>query len=109
VYIPFDNYLALYAGKQPFAGFGSLGDLNQLPGGIAKHEWNTINAQLRAMIQNRAFSLIILDENADWGSADRYYPPYYQPSQIEYRGGAFFPVAGWQIRPKIRYTPARGN
>jgi hypothetical protein len=105
VYIPFDNYLALYAGKQPFAGFGSLGDLNQLPGGIAKAEWNHINSQLRQMIKDQEFSLIILDENADWGSADRYYPAYYEPTEIKYRGNAFFPVAGWQIRPKFMYTP----
>jgi hypothetical protein len=109
VYIPFDNYLALYAGKQPFAGFGSLGDLNQLPGGIAKAEWNRINSQLRQMIKNQEFSMIILDENADWGSANRYYPTYYEPTEIPYRGDAFFPVAGWQIRPKFRYTPIVAN
>jgi hypothetical protein len=109
VYIPFDNYLALYAGKQPFAGFGSLGDLNQLPGGIAKAEWNRINTQLRQMIKNQGFSMIILDENADWGSADRYYPTYYQPTEIPYRGESFFPVAGWQIRPRFRYTPIVAN
>ncbi len=105
VYVPFDNYLTLYAGKEPFAGFGSLGDLNQLPGGIGKRDWNRINTQLRDMIRNRAFSLIILDENADWGSAERYYQSYYQPSPINYDQDAFFPVAGWQIRPGFRYTP----
>ena len=105
VYLPFDNYLALYADKKPFAGLGSLGDLNQLPAGIGKRDWNRINTQLRDMIKSRAFSLIILDENADWGSAERYYQSYYQPATIEYPQDAFFPVAGWQIRPKIRYTP----
>ncbi|HTP01878.1 MAG TPA: glycosyltransferase family 39 protein [Anaerolineales bacterium] len=109
VYIPFDNYLTLYAGKQPFAGFGSLGDLNQLPGGIAKAEWNRINSQLREMIKTKQFSLIILDENADWGSAERYYQSYYEPAPIKYRGDTFFPVAGWQIRPGTKYTPVTSH
>ncbi len=109
VYIPFDNYLALYAGKKPFAGFGSLGDLNQLPEDIGKRDWNRINTHLRDMIKRRAFSLIILDENADWGSAERYYQSYYQPTPIQYAGDAFFPVAGWQIRPGFLYTPTSSN
>jgi hypothetical protein len=109
VYIPFDNYLALYADKKPFAGFGALGDLNQLARGIARQEWNSTSSQLREMIKSRDFSLIILDENADWGSTDRYFQSYYQPTQIQYRQEAFFPVAGWQIRPKIRYTPISAN
>jgi hypothetical protein len=109
VYVPFDNYLALYAGKTPFAGFGSLGDLNQLPGGIGKPEWNRINGQLRDMIRSQDFSLIILDQNADWGSAQKYYDSYYQAAPIQYNQGAFFPVAGWQIRPGFRYTPIKSG
>ena len=109
IYIPFDNYLNLYVGKKPFAGFGSLGDLNQLPGGIARREWNGINTQLRNMIKNREFSLIILDENADWGSAERYYQSYYAPMPLTYHGDAFFPVAGWQIRPGTVYKPTVSN
>ena len=109
VYIPFDNYLALNANKKPFAGFGSLGDLNQLPGGIGKRDWNRINAQLRDMLKSQAFSLIILDENADWGSAQHYFETYYQSTPIHYSEGVFFPVAGWRIRPGFRYTPIAPN
>ncbi|MGZ6316756.1 MAG: glycosyltransferase family 39 protein [Anaerolineales bacterium] len=106
VYIPFDNYLALYAGKKPFAGFGALGDLNQLNSGAGKRDWNSVNAQLRTLIKDRYFSLIILDENADWGSAEHYFQPTYKASRIAYLQDAFFPVAGWHIRPFTLYTPA---
>ncbi|HEX8990559.1 MAG TPA: glycosyltransferase family 39 protein [Anaerolineales bacterium] len=109
VYVPFENYLALYAGKTPFAGFGSLGDLNQLPGGIGKPEWNRINAELRDRIRSQNFSVIILDQNADWGSAQKYYDTYYQATPIQYNQGEFFPVAGWQIRPGFWYTPIRSS
>jgi dolichyl-phosphate-mannose-protein mannosyltransferase len=109
VYLPFDNYLALYAGKKPFAGIGALGDLNEVRAGPGRPAWNSINSILREMIRNRSFSLIILDENAEWGSAEHYYQSYYQPSPISYSQDAFFPVAGWQIRPKIRYTPVGSN
>ncbi len=109
VYIPFDNYLALYAGKKPFASFGALGDLNQLNSGAGKREWNSINAQLRTLIKDRDFSLIILDENADWGSAEHYFQADYEPSRIQYQRDAFFPVAGWRIRPFTLYTPASAH
>jgi hypothetical protein len=109
VYIPFDNYLALYADKKPFAGIGALGDLNQVHAGEGRRAWNSISSQLRTLIKNQAFSLILLDENADWGSAEHYYQSYYQPSQISYGKDVFFPVAGWHIRPLIRYTPAHAE
>jgi hypothetical protein len=109
VYLPYDNYLALYAGKQPFAGIGSLGDLNEVREGPGRRSWNSIGSELRERIKARAFSLIILDENAEWGSAERYYASYYQPSEIPYLREAFFPVAGWHIRPSIRYTPIPAN
>jgi hypothetical protein len=107
VYIPFDNYLALYAGKKPFAGIGPLGDLNQVHAGEGRPAWNSINSQLRSLIKNRAFSMIILDENAEWGSAEHYFQPTYKASRLVYLQDAFFPVAGWRIRPFTVYTPSR--
>ena len=71
----------------------------------ADRAWNSINSQLRTLIKNRDFSLIILDENADWGSAEHYFQPTYKASRISYLQDAFFPVAGWRIRPFTLYTP----
>ncbi len=109
VFIPFDNYLALYAGKRPFASFGAMGDLNNALGAESKREWKKVDSELREFTRTHKFSLIILDENAPWGSAERYFQSYYQPSPITYDRDAFFPVTGWQIRPIAKYTPVHSK
>ena len=107
VFIPFDNYLAFYAGKQPFANFGPMGDLNGALDTKTKQEWKKVDSELRTYTGSHKFGLIILDENAPWGSAERYFENNYEQSPITYEGDAFFPVAGWQIRPNRKYIPAQ--
>ena len=101
VYAPYDNYLALYAGKNTFVNYGAYRDLSYGADERARKEWNRVNAQLTTAIRNQSFGWIVLDQKVTLPALDR----FYESSPIHYNQDEMLPVTGWQWRPIIAYTP----
>ncbi len=101
IYIPYDNYLALYAGKKTFANYGAYRDLSYGADERAHTEWDRVNAQLTTAIRNQAFSWIVFNQQVTLPALDR----MYQSSPIPYNRDELLPVTGWQWRPIVSYTP----
>lgn len=101
VLIPYDNYLALYAGKPPFLNYAAWGDLDSAVDVGSHRLWRDVTLTLRKAIRERQFDLIVLDGDAPWSDLQ----PYYLRSEISYSGDAFMPVTGAQGRPTYRFAP----
>ncbi|HEX8991975.1 MAG TPA: glycosyltransferase family 39 protein [Anaerolineales bacterium] len=104
VYLPYDNYLGLYAGKKTFANYAAYGDLGLGASESAHRERDRVSAQLATAIRDQDFSWIVLDQRITLPALDR----YYESSLIRYSQDELLPVTGWQWRPILSYVP-RGS
>jgi 4-amino-4-deoxy-L-arabinose transferase-like glycosyltransferase len=104
VFVAQHGYLALQAGKNPYAHAVSLSELGGTFGTQPVAEWADITNQMRTAIHSRIFSLIILDQPG-WMQADleQYYTIAQDPIFTDER--VFRPVVGWPARPEIVYAP----
>lgn len=103
VYVPYDNYLSLLAGKRAFANYTAQLDLSPIIMGISTPEWRAVNSQLQQLTTEGVFSLVILDQRKPWPALSR----CYEAVPIKYAGNAFMPVTGWQWKPIVLYTPTQ--
>lgn len=106
VFVPYHSYLALLAGKQPYAHYTALAELRgDYGGGKRAAEWAAIQRDLTLAIRERRFAAIVLDE--EWPK---------EGLDCCYRGEALIyavptalvPVTGWQTRPQYLYLPREG-
>ncbi len=105
VYIPWHPDLAIMAGKDPFASWSPMYQLEGNFGGGDAHESARVKTEFSNAMAQRKFSLIVLDQEVNWiwGHPERYYSASYEP--VFSSPGVFWPVTGWQIRPTIVMVP----
>lgn len=105
VYIPWHPDLALMAGKQPFASWSPMYQLEGNFGGGDVHESARVKTQFSNAMAGQQFGLIILDQEVNWiwGHPERYYTTTYEP--VFSSPDVFWPVAGWATRPTIIMVP----
>ncbi len=105
VYIPWHPDLALMSGKQAFASWSPMYQLEGNFGGGDAHESSRVKTEFSNAMAQQQFSLIILDQEANWiwGHPERYYSASYEP--IFSSPNVFWPVTGWEIRPTIIMVP----
>ena len=103
ILIPNHNYLALLAGKTPYAHQIAL---QEIRGNFGKpdRQWDALSSEIKSDLENRKFSVIVLDQPSPiWQDVPRYYTenaiPYSSPD-------VFWPVTGGQTRPQFLYRPA---
>ena len=105
VYIPWHPDLALMAGKQPFASWSPMYQLEGNFGGGDVHESARVKTQFSNAMAQQQFGLIILDQEVNWiwGHPERYYTTSYEP--VFSNPNVFWPVTGWATRPTIIMAP----
>ncbi len=103
IWIPHHEYLALMAGKKPYAHLSALYELQGFYGNDEPTSWPGIQSELDNKLKNHAFDLVILSEpEIPWASLT----PSYRPIQgITLADGVFMPVTGAHMRPTFWYAP----
>ncbi len=105
VYIPWHPDLALMSGKNAFASWSPMYQLEGNFGGGDVREAARVKTEFSNAMAQQQFSLIILDQEVNWiwGHPERYYSASYEP--IFSSPTVFWPVTGWEIRPTIIMVP----
>ena len=102
VYIPFHSWLAEMAGKQSYVHTQCLMDVLRSDRDIE----NNPGEALLKKIQNRDFSLVIVDNPGFMDTLNN----YYSAEKIHYPGKeTFYPVTGMKTRPYLAYRPPDVN
>jgi hypothetical protein len=105
--VPYHGYLALLAGKQPYAHYTALAELRgDYGGGRRVAEWADVQQELTDAVRRQRFAAIVLDEAWPKEGLDCCYvrQPLAYPVP-----GALVPVTGWQTRPADLYLPRRSG
>ena len=97
VFIPYHNYLALYAGKKVYFDIGTYNDL----AGVFATRPQPMAGQIKNRFRSTPFSLIIMDDNGNSFKK----AGCQNSGSISYQSDkTFLPVTGWQIRPTNYYA-----
>ena len=99
VYVLFHPELALMAGKQTYASWDSMFQLEGNYGGGDIEETRRVKAEMSNAMARHKFSMIILDKDLNWvwGHPEKYY--YMRTDPVFDRSDVFWPVTGWPVRP----------
>jgi len=99
VYVLFHPELALMAGKQTYASWDSMFQLEGNYGGGDIEEARRVKAEMSNAMARHKFSMIILDKDLNWvwGHPEKYY--YMRTDPVFDRSDVFWPVTGWPVRP----------
>lgn len=105
VYVPFHPELPLMAGKQPFASWSPMYQLEGNYGGGDVRLAGRVKTEFVHAMQRHQFSMIILDQEPNWiwGDPEKSYVRRSQPAFAD--PDAFWPVTGWQTRPEFVWLP----
>ena len=105
VYVPFHPDLSLMAGKETFASWSPMFQLEGNYGGGDVRATGRVKTEFAGAMQRRQFALIILDQEPNWiwGDPERYYTRGAQPVFAD--EDVFWPVTGWQTRPEMILHP----
>lgn len=105
VYLPWHPDIAIMAGKQPFASWSPMYQLEGNFGGGDIREVARVKTEFSNAMAQQKFSLLVLDQEVNWiwGHPERFYSASYEP--VFGDPNVFWPVTGWQTRPTILMVP----
>jgi hypothetical protein len=101
VFLPYDGYLAVLAGKRALAHGVAIRELQGHFGGRQRRV--EVEEELRQALASRRFAAVLASRDSKWLRAEieRYYVP--RPPILP--EGVFYPVTGKRIRPDLLYEP----
>jgi hypothetical protein len=106
VYIPFHPELALMAGKQPFASWSPMFQLEGNYGGGDIRTAGRVKTEFARAIARQDFSLIVLDQDPNWVWGDPELHYRISDNSVFENPDVFWPVTGWQTRPRFWMVPS---
>jgi hypothetical protein len=107
VYVHFHPEMTMMAGKPTYADWGSTYQLEGGFGGGDVIQTNRVKSEFARAMARREFSTIILDTDPRWvwGHPEKYY--YVSNEPVFNDPDVFWPVTGFQTRPKAIMYPTQ--